>query len=154
MPFANEVVSEEDIKRHGLDELMKQYNEWNWRNGRPSIFTHSWTIDRERGVFVLPVKTWHEVGPSGRSEPTSRTTWLIDTGGRRVAAVLDQVPGTWSSFSDSPFHIAWNLIDVDTTHAPEVSRSQVVQLLKEALAVYGYGGVRRQVPNTVVTFKF
>ena len=154
MGFVNEFISEDDVKVHELDELMKKHNEWSWRNGRPSLYTHSWTIDRERSVSVMPIKTWHEVGRSGRSEPTTKTTWLVEAYRRRVLAVLDQVPGTWHSLSDSPFRISWSLISIDTTEAPDIRVEQVIPLLKEALAVYGYGGARRQVPNTVVTFNF
>lgn len=28
MAFVNDFVSEEDIKKHGLDDLMKKHNEW------------------------------------------------------------------------------------------------------------------------------
>ena len=154
MAFVNEFVSEEDIAKHGLDELKKKYNEWSWRQGRPSTFTHSWVIDRERDAFVMQLFAWAETGQSGRSQPTTKETYLVHVHGREVLAVVDQVPGTWTSFSDSPFRITWNLIDIDMSAAPEVDRDQVVQLLKDALTAHGYGGARRQVPNTVVTFNF
>ena len=154
MPFANEIVSDPDIDKHGLDDLMKGYDAWGWRRGRPSVYKHSWTVDHERGVFVKAVKTWLEVGPSGRSEPTTKTTWVVDVQGQRAVAILDRAPGSSFRLADSPYRIIWNLIQLDLPPTAALTEALVLSLLKEALAVYGIMGVFLQAPNTVVSFNF
>jgi hypothetical protein len=154
MPFVNEFVSEEDVEKYGLDQLMKMYDKWGWRNGRPSIYKHSWTIDRERGVFAKPLMTWQEVGPSGRSEPTAKTTWVVDVEGQRATAVLDRAAASSVRLADSPYRIVWNLVHLDLSSAPNLTEAWVLSLLKEALTAYGQMGVFFQAPNTVVSFNF
>ena len=154
MPFANEIVSDVDIEKHGLDDLMKKYDEWSWRSGRPSVYTHSWTIDHDRGAFIKPLKTWLEVGPSGRLEPTTKMTWVIDVHGQRAVAILNRAPGSSFRLGDSPYRIIWNLIQLDLPPTPVLTEDLVLSFLKEALAVYGVMGVFLQAENTVVSFNF
>lgn len=153
MAFVNEFVSEEDIKKYSLDDLKKEYDPWNWRDGRPPAFRHAWTIDRERDIYFMPVKMIEETGPSGRSEPTTRDICILNLGGRGIRLTINRV-GSSTSFSDSPFHVEWNLLEIDTSSVPDIPKDTIVQVLKEALTAHGYRGVFRQVPNTIVEFKF
>jgi hypothetical protein len=153
MAFVNEFVSEEDIKKHGLDELKRKYNSWSWRDGRPSTFRHSWTIDRERGVFALPLFSWPDER-SDRLMQTNKESWVIDWHGRRAIAVVDRSPRSSSELSESPYQIHWVLVDLDLAAAGDLSRDSVLSALKEALTVYGHFGVWLQAKNTAVTFDF
>jgi hypothetical protein len=154
MAFVNEFISEEDLQKHKLEELWKSYDAWSWRNGRPDFFNPEWVIDRERNAFLVRVLNWMEVGRSGRSEPTPKCTWILDIGGHRIEVVLFEVPGTWYSFTESPFRVEWNLVDILTPHENVASREEVLQMLRDALMVFGYDGARRQIPNTIVTCNF
>lgn len=154
MPFVNEFISEEDLQEHKLEELWKSCNPWNWRNGRPEFFNPQWVIDRDRKAFLVRAFTWTKVGRSGRSEPTPKSTWFLDVGGHRIEVVLFEVPGTYQSFSDSPFRVEWNLVDIVTPHEHVATREEVLQMLREALTTRGFDGARKQVPNTIVTCNF
>ncbi len=151
MAFVNEFVSEEDIAKHGLDDLKRQHNRWSWRAGRPSTFRHSWTVDRERGIFVLPLFSWRD--PQG-DYLTRKQTWVIDSNGRRAIAVIDRTPDSSSELSDSPYRINWILVHLDLTSAGDMSREQAVTALKEALTEYRDSGVYLQPQQSVVTFNF
>ena len=154
MAFVNEIVSEEDIKKFGLDELMREFRSYTWRNGRPSTFVHAWTIDRGRGIFFVPVKVVEEIGPSGRPEPTRRDICILGWQGKRVQLTIDRGAGSSVQFADSPFRIVWELVDINTSQIPEMPREEIIGVLKEALTVFGHDGVHWQVPNTVVEFSF
>ena len=154
MSFVNERVSDEDIKKHGLDELVKKYNQGSWADGRPSVFTHAWTIDRDRGVFAILIRTWDAVGASGRAEPTHKTTWLLDVQGERAEVVVDRAPGSSSSLADKPYRIIWNLVHLDMSSGRSLKEKAVLDLLKEALTAYGLMGVRLQADSTHVTCNF
>ncbi len=151
MAFVNEFVSEEDIAKHGLDELKKEYDRWGWRHGRPAVFRHSWTVDRERGIFALPVLSW--LDPQGEYV-TRKQTWVIDSNGRRAIAVVDRTRDSSSELSDSPYRINWTLIHLDLSSADDMSREQALNVLKEALTVYGHFGVYLQPERAIVTFDF
>ena len=153
MAFVNEFVSEEDIKTHGLDELKKKYNSWSWRGGRPSTFRHSWTVDRERGIFAMPLFSWND-DRSDRPMPTRKQSWVVDWHGRRAIAVIDRTPDSSSELNDSPYRINWILIDLDLSSAGDMSRESTVTVLKDALTAYGHFGVFLQPKNPVVTFNF
>lgn len=153
MAFVNEFVSDEDIKKHGLDELKKKYNNWSWREGRPSTFRHSWTVDRERDIFVLPLFSWND-DRSDRPMPTRRQSWVIDWHGRRAIAVIDRAPDSSSELKDSPYRINWVLIDLDLSYAGDMSREQALMAFKEALTVYGHLGMYLQPERTAITFNF
>lgn len=153
MAFVNEFVSEVDIKRHGLDELMRKHNHWNWRDGRPSTFRHAWTIDRERNAFALPLFSWTD-DRSDRPMATRKQSWVVDWQGYRAIAVIDRAPSSSSDLNDAPYRINWVLVDLDLTSAGNLSREQALMLLKEALTVYGHLGLYLQPTVTDVTFNF
>lgn len=153
MAFVNEIVSEKDAQNFGLDELKREFDQWAWRDGRPEGFVHAWTIDNEHGIWLVLVKSIEEVGPSGRPEPTTKSVFILDWNGLRIRFLMDRVSCS-SSFSDTPFHVVWNLIEMDAPTALGLPRDAVLSALKEALIAYGYRGAHRQVPNTLVEFKF
>jgi hypothetical protein len=154
MAFVNELVSEEEIRQYGLDELMKEFRPFAWRDGRPTTFEHAWTIDRSRGIFFIPVKTIEEVGQSGRPQPTRKKICILNWKGRRAQLTIDRAAGSSISYSDAPFRIVWDLVDLDTTQLPDVPREEMIQTIKDALRAYGDFGAYRDVPNTEVSFEF
>jgi hypothetical protein len=156
MAFVNEKVAEDDIRKYGLDELKRKFFPFDrdWENGRPSGFWHAWTIDRERDIYFMPVKMITETGPSGLSEPTNKTIAILNFQGRRVRLMIERTYCP-HSYTEIPFRIAWNLMELDTSTVPEIPRDTVISVLKEALTAYGYEGAKGQRPaNTVVEFSF
>jgi len=154
MAFVNEIVSEEDIKKYGLDELMKEFCSWAWREGRPATFVHAWTIDRSRDIYLVFVKSIEEVGQSGRPQPTTKKVCVLSWQGKRVQFTIDRAKGSSSMLDEVPFRIVWELVQLDVSQLPDVPRGEIVNAVKEALAVFGHRGSHRQVPNTVVDFTF
>ena len=157
MAFVNERVSEEDIQKYGLDELKREYfpSDCEWINGRPPAFRHAWTIDRERDIYFMPVKMVTEIGGSGRPEGTNRTIVHLNFQGREVSLLIERAYCS-HSFTDNPFRVAWNLLDVSTLMAPEIPRATVISVLKEALTTYGYRGADSPpvLSNTNVVVEF
>ena len=154
MGFVNEIVSEEDIETHGLDDLYAEFSPLKWRDGRPATFKHAWTVDRERSFYFAVVKQVEETGPSGRSEPTQKYVCVLNCQGSRVLIETRRTSNSSVLFSDSPFRIVWELLAINTSQLPQVPREHVIGILKEALTVFGHRGAHRQVPNTVVQFSF
>ena len=156
MAFVNEITSEEDIQKYGLDELKREYfpSDCEWINGRPPAFRHAWTIDRERDIYFMPVKMVTEIGGSGRPEPTNRTIAHLNFQGRRVPMIIERTYCS-HSFTDNPFRIFWDLVKIDTSKAPEIPEATVISVLKEALTTFGYSGAKRErSAGTIVEFGF
>lgn len=154
MAFTNEIVSEEEIQLYGLDELKKAFDPWEWRNGRPVGYVHNWTVDRERRIYFMFVKMIEENGASGRPEPTSKFACVLNFDGERIDVLVDRVYCP-SSYSENPFRMVWNLLEIGELHKLGMSRHDVIAVLKAALISYGYRGASgRQVANCVVEFGF
>ena len=146
MVFVREFVSEEDIKKYDLDGIWDIYHPFS-KGKRPPGFSHSWTIDREREIFFIPVA-------AGREERSNRMTCVLWWKGTLLAVKIDLAAGSSGNLSDVPFKMVWALVDVHQSDDFVVAREEVIQVLKEALTAYGYRGAKRQVPNTIVEFKF
>lgn len=152
--FINEIVSEEDVGKYCLDELKKEHDPWAWRNGRPEGFWHAWTVDRDNDIYFYPLKVIDEIGPSGRSEPTNKTTSIICIKGVVIKLIVERVYCS-ASFADSPFRVVWGVEWVEEFMSPDISKDDLVAVLKEALSVYGYrGAYGRAVAGIVVGFNF
>lgn len=154
MAFINEIVSEEDIKKYKLDEIMREFSPFNWKSGRPVGFVHSWTIDRDRNVYFRPIKSIEDVGPSGRPETTNKKLCILNWQGSPIQTVLGLNSRSSQNFIDIPFRIIWDLIDIDLSQFVGTPEDKILSVLREALLIYGYRGANRQVPNTVVEFTF
>ncbi|HPW09148.1 MAG TPA: hypothetical protein PLD78_15995 [Burkholderiaceae bacterium] len=154
MVFVNEIVSEEDIQKNNLDALLAEFQAYSWREGRPSTFTHAWTIDRERNIYFLPVKSVEETGQSGRLQPTRGKICILNWENSRIQLLISRDANSSVDYKAPIFRIIWDLLELDASAAPNLPRREIVKVLKEALTVFGDDGAHLQVPNTLVEFKF
>lgn len=51
MAFVNEYVSDEDVKKYGLEEINRRYS----KIDIPGRF--SWTVDRERNIYLRKMRS-------------------------------------------------------------------------------------------------
>ncbi len=147
MAFVNEYVSDEDIKKYNLDRVWLDRNAVYKIEGKlPSGFRHKWTVDRESDTYFMVV------GGGGYDRNVTRC--LLYRGGQFWDIELAK-PGEGSNdFSEQPYRIVWALETINLRR-PETAHREVIQVLKEALTVYGYAGPRSQAPGTtLVEFKF
>ena len=148
MAFVNEYVSDEDINKYGLEEVRLRFNPQFRKSGLPSNFQYDWVIDREKNVYLMRVKV-------GRDDISNRVTWVLSWKGNEITVQTDRMPGGSLSFSESPYKIIWGLVKVMPNELlEEVTEKELLATLKEALTIFGDGGVRHQVPNTIVEFNF
>ena len=153
MTFVNEFPSEEDLRIFRLDELLAEFHPYEWREGRPSSFKHSWTVDKSRNAYLVRVKMITEVGPSGREEPTTLDVFAFFLDELKILATLDKAGGS-TSFKDSPFLVTYRLIEINWPEDSIIERNNIISALKEALVIYGYWGALWQVENTIVNLDF
>jgi len=146
MAFVNEYVSEEDIKKYSLEEDWIRRNPQYRPEGRPASCRLKWTIDRERNIYFMVV------GGGGREE--NFTDCILNWDGKELAVRLVETAGGSKNLNEVPFKIIWDLEFIRPSQLDVVSHQEIVLVLKEVLTVFGYDGARRQIPNSVVEFKF
>jgi hypothetical protein len=154
MAFVNEIVSEDEVKQLGLDAVVAKFDRKYWRKGRPVGFSHNWTIDRERDIFLMQVKIVETTGATGLATPSRRSVWILVWHGVIIRVELEKLAESSSAFTDSPFRVVWGLFALDSTEIPGIPKQEVLRVLKDALEVYGFWGAHRQLPNTIVEFRF
>ncbi|MGH1471536.1 MAG: hypothetical protein ACRBCS_10105 [Cellvibrionaceae bacterium] len=146
MSFVNEYISKEDIEKYGIEKAYIRYHPFLIEDGVPSYHKFDWTVDRASDTYLVQMKT-------GREEWANRVTWIFGYKDKEFTIELDKKKGSLS-FNESPYLIVWDLVDIKPSDLSESEREIVISLLKDALTVYGYFGVRRQIENTQVKFNF
>lgn len=105
------------------------------------------TVDRDRNIFFMMLG-------SDREEHCNRHKVLLWIEGYHVVAEIDLANGSSADLNNVPFKIVWDLVGVHLQIGTDISEKQIIELLKEALTVYGYLGIHKQVPNAIVKFMF
>lgn len=157
MDFVREIVPEEDVVAYALDDLHRRWKPWPWRDGRPAGFIHRWVIDRQARCFLLPVMHHEEIGASGRPEPTPTMVWVLHWDGEWWNARLRLAEDSSRLASDRPFRVAWELLSLEPAHAAAGtthSPTTILSALRQALTSFGPNGSLRQMPETLVQFRF
>ncbi len=130
MAFVNEIITEEDRKKYGIEEIDKRFIVGN---------THdmSWTIDRERDIYLRCVAR-------GREDSRHKSTWTFHWCGELMTVCLEMLDGGgqrgghgWSHYKLvncylKGFFIPDRLLD---------RRDEIIADLRAALAAYGDGGI-------------
>jgi hypothetical protein len=134
--FVNEVVSDADIDAYGLP----------FEKGKG----HWWTRDKERDLYL-----WGgEYGnPAWDEDVEGRFSFCVD--GVKLGFALSL--GFWSAnWHVKPYIVTWDrLVRIDPADCGGLNQSRVIELIKEALVVYGSDGRdNRNVPDRIVRFGF
>ena len=139
MPYENEYVPDDEVQKYGLHDIWNRYHPF---NPVPHAgFQHTWTVDRDCDSFLIRVKI-------GREEEARMNTFIFRFGG-----VLYEVKLQYHSSGEtdeSPYFINWRLLELNPKPGDEQMRSDVFTSLAQALKTFGYWGIVRQIPNTVV----
>jgi hypothetical protein len=147
MAFVNEYISEEDIKKNQLDaQYLKRHPEY---KAIPPGFKPQWTINRKENIILQLTARAHQAYVD-----ESWTEFELNWAGKIFLCRLKPGAGESIKFSEVPFIIVWDLISIKPDHLHQMAREQVIEVLKEALTVFGYDGARKQIPNTIVKFGF
>ena len=144
MAFVNEYISDEDVEKYDIAQLRDKFHAY-----RQEKFY--WTRDRERDAYLMRLRNL------GRDlEPE---LWLLYEKSRYCAVMLHDAGGS-IKLSERPFRMLWHFDGFDEAWPkkcpvpPVEEQPHVIQLLKEALTAYGYAGMRKQLPETIVSFNF
>ncbi|MDR7090210.1 hypothetical protein [Cellvibrio fibrivorans] len=142
MAFINEYISEEDIKKYGIREIWDQFHPFS-KNDLNLQKKHSWTVDKDRGVFFIPAK-------SGKEEYSNQIICILWWRGTYLSVTLRKF-----GYPELPKNtIRWDFEDVWRPEGCSITDEEIKPVLMEALLVYGARGVEKQRPELLVSFGF
>lgn len=132
MGFVNEYISVEDVEKYNLEAIDEKFISGGTR-------ARDWTIDRERNIYLRNVAMGRGLEPGGNEVNLSyQTTWTLYWRGNLLTMRLDLLGGRGEYGEPGWSH--WRLVGLESQH-PEIERSQVLEILKEALVAYKDFGV-------------
>lgn len=137
MAFVNEYVSEEDIKKYGLEAIDKRYFRAHYQT--------EWTRDKERDIYLRFMRDGGEDGMWRQKFTFYWKEMLMEVG-------LDHVGGSGERGAKGA--VEWSLRYLSIPETLLASREQILADLREALSVYGGGGVYSSYTECTVTFDF
>jgi hypothetical protein len=144
MAFVNEYVPEEDIKKYNLMEIWDSFRVPSHRGELLPGFRFTWTIDRERNIFFMPVR-------GGTEEHPTRDECVLWWNGSQVVITIDRCLDNLHEVNKKT---VWELINICKPTNFTVSDNEIINILKEALTTYGVRGIWHSTPNYIVEFKF
>lgn len=183
MAFVNEYMGQEDIAKYGLFELRCKYNLELQRDTKENYKErkHIWTIDREREIWLEPGVSINDFMNDRR--PTGYKIYTLYVQGKYYEVILTIVTDESSKVSEGVYVRTWKLVSIrptpeeectsdieqiklveeslKTESAKHFSDKSVIEVLKEALEVYGFDGMegpyglspRNRVTNIITNLK-
>lgn len=138
MAFVNEYISVDDIVKYDIENILRRFS-------KRLIGRWSWTIDRERDVVLM----WIRRGLEEESDHVEFVLWwrkqLIE-----VELITVEEGGSYSAKS----YIRWGLGAIKLPSGLESQRSDILEVLKEALIEYMAFGIGVPVTDHTVSFDF
>lgn len=157
MAFITEYISKEDIEKYDLlkpsNEICNKYHqgELDWVD----LNSRSWCIDRERGIWLFPVRMI-TIGDPRDMEFSGEDIWLLHYRGKDIEIDLRNIhnKNTSTKITDNPFKIIYELESI-RSDIGDIPKQEIVDILKEILNEFKGGvSVTTSVPkeNIRVTF--
>ncbi|AJA45245.1 hypothetical protein C7375_101249 [Frischella perrara] len=151
MPFVNEYVSDEDAQKYDLDNLWNKYN-YSWILKMPKalnhfeVHQHAWCVDKERSYWLFNCGFLrNENSRSGYPEPSNKEAFILHVNGQNIEFILAihemEVTDLY------PIHFSYELVSMEPSCLPNISREHLITILKEALNVFKCSGIRNLEEN-------
>ena len=156
MAFVAEYILKEDIEKYDLlkpsNEICEKYHqgELDW----VSLNSRSWCIDRERGIWLFPVRMI-TIGDPRDMEFSGEDIWLLHYKGKDIEIDLRNIHNeyTGKKDTDNPFILIYELESI-RSDIGDIPKQEIVDILKEILNEYKRGAIIDSIPreNIQVTF--
>ena len=157
MPFVNEYVSYEDAEKYDLDNLWNKYNYSMLKMPEAltsyEVHQHAWCVDKERGYWLFNCGYLiNNDSISGYAEASDKEAFILHVNGQNIEFILSSHGlGATDLY---PIHFSYNLVSMAPTCLPNLSRENLITILKEALNVYKCSGIRDLEKNAKSLIEF
>lgn len=156
MAFVTERISKEDVEKYDLlkpcNEICNKYyqGELDWVD----LNSRSWCIDRERGIWLFPVRSI-TIGDPRDMEFSGEDIWLLHYRDKDIEIDLRDIDNenTSTKITDNPFRIIYELESI-RSDIGDIPKQEIVDILKEILNEFKRGAIIDSIPreNIQVTF--
>lgn len=125
MAFVNEYIPKDDFAKYGIEEIDQRFIVGNTHD-------HSWTIDREREIYLRRVAR-------GREESSRKSTWTFYWHGELMTVCLETVAAGSDGAKNGHGWVHYQLVDCYMkgffipSHLLD-RRNEIISDLREALA--------------------
>ncbi|ORF43491.1 hypothetical protein [Gilliamella apicola] len=159
MPFVNEYVSYEDAEKYDLDNLYDKYYYWGLKMPEAltyfEVHQHAWCVDKERGYWLFNCGyLMSEESRSGYPEPSDKEVFILHVNSQNIEFILSSHGlGATDLY---PIHFSYELVSMSPSSLPNMSRESLLNILKDAINIFKYNGIRDLEENekTLIEFDF
>ncbi len=144
MAFVNEYISQEDIEKYGLNKLWASYH----INYDKIPDGKSWTIDRDREIWLMYTAGVRDYNTD--HQYTNEEIWTLYYKGTNIEVRLEYIT---SDIINGSYKKVYKLLSLSPGSLDNLDNKEIIDILQEALQVYGYMGIRYQKPNTTVELR-
>lgn len=136
MAFVNECISEDDVKKFGIEEIDRQFLKL--------TFQPHWTVDHEKNIYLRQVA-------AGREEFSEEKKYTLFFKNTLLIVDLNERGGGvrgaegWSEYK---------LLKMDLPNELVSEKAEIISILKDALTAFKGGGVHSTRATTKTTFNF
>ena len=161
MSFVNEYVSDEDAQKYDLDNLWNKYDYSSNMLKMPELLNHFdvhqhiWCVDNERGYWLFNCGfLLNEDSISGYPEPSNREAFILHVNGQNIEFIL--ASHGMEATELYPIHFSYSLVSMSPSSLPNMSRESLLNILKDAINIFKYNGIRALEDNarTLIEFEF
>ena len=156
MAFVTEEISKEDVEKYDLlkpcNEICNKYyqGELDWVD----LNSRDWCIDRERGIWLFPVRSI-TIGDPRDMEFSGEYIWLLHYKGKDIEIDLRDInnENTGKKVTDNPFILIYELESI-RSDIGDIPKQEIVDILKGILNEFKRGAIIDSIPreNIQVTF--
>ncbi len=147
MVFINEYISEEDRRKYKIDELFLERNPQHKKV--PEYWELHWCRDKNRDLYLMSAGLTNQAVCEDVVE-----YFNFYVNGELFKYTLRHGPGCSINFSEDPYVVSWELVNVQKPSNTVLSIKDVTSLFKEALIAYGCDGRNEWIKNMEVKFSF
>ena len=136
MAFENAIITKDDDEKYGLSAL---YGKYNYEAKLPNL---NFTIDRQLDCWLLKIYSFPD--PNYDRALLAKAVWILYCDSTQIYVVLDQKVADTRS---DEFHRIWELLDLKPNHTQNLSKQDILCLLKEILEAYRDCDLWKPEPN-------
>ena len=159
MPFVNEYVSDEDAEKYDLDNLYDKYYYWGLKMPEAltyfEVHQHAWCVDKERDYWLFNCGFLiNNDSISGYAEPSNEEAFILHVNGQNIEFILTS--HGMEATDLYPIHFSYELVSMSPSSLPNMSRESLLNILKDAINIFKYNGIRALEENakTLIAFDF
>lgn len=142
MAFENAIITKEDDKKYKLTKIFLKYNPYD--KGLPDQWY--WVIDRERDCWLM--KTGFFPDPEVDHGYLTKDLWTLYYKGDIVEVILDiELDEEKEIINSIKYDTVWYLLELHPRRTWKLKTQDIIDLLAEALDVFGLNGAWDQAPN-------